>query len=722
MIVIPRLFSPNSEYRAGAAIHHLRFTIYYSAVDQNQPQFLAESEDLIEQIFADVDELREKANDRRARSELVNRVFRRVHRIKGSAASFGLDGLSEIAHEFESLLSAVRNGRVVVDNDVLDTCEGATIALLESLHLVSSGVIEPSRRALFDRIQLLAHGASAKPGPDISSVIDKLPVEISQSLTGEEKNNLERAIEAGDDLYIVTTTFDIGTFAEEFSRLRETLSARGVVIATSPTVDVERADKVNFQILFAGGSNLDVADSDLVSFAGLSITRMAVSPDKSAASYKVEPRSAGGKTAWTVGANSLVAGLRLTPGPSISNFIRTDLDDLDRLISSTQDLFRATANALDLALSQPLVENGIQEKLERLDVQIRHSFLSVEEKLIGLRMVSLAPVLQRAARAGRAAARLTNKEIDFEVVGSNLKLDKLLTDVIADPLIHLVRNAVDHGIESPEPAQSPASKRGLVRIEVTNEGRQTCLRVTDNGRGVDPELVSQAAIKLGVIRKDTVLDMDHSVRMIFRPGFTTLSSASTISGRGVGLDIVETAVEHVGGELRVSSQSGRGSTFEIRLPATFGLLRSTMVSSEGSSFCIDSDHVVKIEVVAADQIEKSENKEFVRCENGVLPVVRLRELLGQPADETRSTELQQIITCELPENGGRDDMPRKKRIGMIVDKVVGSEEVLARNLGRHSSRWPGIAGATELRDGTVALVLDLPRMLYSVGIGQNREL
>jgi two-component system chemotaxis sensor kinase CheA len=699
------------------AIHHFRFTIYYSTVDQSQRQFLAETEDLIEQIFADLDELREKANDRRSRSGLVDRVFRRVHRIKGSAASFGLDGLSEIAHEFESLLSAVRNGRVDVDNDVLETCENATIALLESQHLVSSGVIEPSRRALFERIRVLSQGTSTKTSSDISLVIDSLPLKISQSLTDDEKNGLEQAIEAGNDLYIVTTSFDIGTFDEEFSRLRERLSARGGVIATSPMVDAERADKINFQILFADESNLDLADSDLISFAGLSITKVATKPNSPAVTYTTEPPSAVGKPALRGDANLLVAALRPTSGPSLPNFIRTDLDDLDRLISSTHDLFRATANALDLALSQPRVGSGVQEKLERLDVQIRHSFLSVEEKLIGLRMVSLAPVLQRAARAGRAAARLTNKEIDFEVVGSNLKLDKLLSDAIADPLIHLVRNAVDHGIETPE--SDP--KRGLVRIEVTSEGRQTCLRVTDNGRGVDPELVSQAAINLGVISKDTLLDMDHSVRMIFRPGFTTLSSASTISGRGVGLDIVETAVEHVGGELRVSSQSGCGSTFEIRLPATFGLLRSTMVASRGSSFCIDSEHVIKIEVIAAGQIQKSENKEFLQCENGALPIVRLRELLGQPADETLSTELQHIVTCEFPEKGGADDRPRKKRVGIIVDKVVGSEEVLARNLGRHSSRWPGIAGATELRDGTVALVLDLPRIFQALGVGQNRE-
>ncbi len=680
-------------------------------MDQSQRQFLAETEDLIEQIFVDLDELRERGNDRRARRELVDRIFRRIHRIKGSAASLGLEGLSEIAHEFESLLSAVRTGRVGVDNDVLDTCESAAIALFESLHLASSGVIEPSRRALFERIQVLAQGNSGKAGPDIGSVLDNLPW---QSLTGDEKHRLERAVEERDDLFVVTTTFDIANFDEEFSRLKEKLAARGQVIATSPMVDAERADKINFQILFAGRSDLDVADPDLVIFTGLGIKKIAARSKSADSSDKTAPRSSSGQLA-SGGANSFVAGLRLTPAASLSNFIRTDLEDLDRLISSTHDLFRATAKALDLALSQPHASNSVQEELERLDVQIRRSFLNVEEKLIGLRMVSLAPVLQRAVRAGRAAARLSNKEIDFEVVGSHLKLDKLLSDAIADPLIHLVRNAVDHGIETTEqPARLPERKRGLVRIEVTSEGRQTCLRVTDNGRGVDPELVSQAAIQLGVIGKDTLLDMDHTVRMIFRPGFTTLSSASTISGRGVGLDVVETAVEHVGGELRVSSQSGRGSTFEIRLPATFGLLRSTMVASGGSSFCLDNGHVVKIEVIVASRIEKSKGTEILRSDNGVLPVFRLRELLGQPADETVSTDLVHIVTCEFPEKGYPNDMHRKERVGVVVDKVAGSEEVLVRNLGRHSSRWPGIAGATELRDGTVAMVLDLPRLIQGV--------
>src|SRR6185295_3574907 len=162
-------------------------------------------------------------------------------------------------------------------------------------------------------------------------------------------------------------------------------------------------------------------------------------------------------------------------------------------------------------------------------------------------------VLQRAMRAGRASARWAGKEVDFEISGADLRLDMLLVEAIADPLIHLVRNAVDHGIEAPEErAKTNKKPRGTVRIEVTSEGSQSRLRVTDDGRGVDPRLISAAAARLGILPADgETLDVDRSLRLIFRPGFTTQAAASKVSGRGVGLDVVETAVEHVGGELRV---------------------------------------------------------------------------------------------------------------------------------------------------------------------------
>ncbi|HKY30543.1 MAG TPA: ATP-binding protein, partial [Pyrinomonadaceae bacterium] len=349
---------------------------------------------------------------------------------------------------------------------------------------------------------------------------------------------------------------------------------------------------------------------------------------------------------------------------------------------NTHDLFRTTTQAIDLALIQA---PGDQRELKDLDAQIRRSFLSVEKELLDLRMVSAGPVLKRAARAGRAAARLSNKKVDFRITGEDLRLDRLLCDTIRDPLIHLVRNAVDHGAAFGA-SEAEERKHAQVLIEAINEGGQTCVRVTDNGRGVDPELVYQAARQMGIIDETTRVDLERSLRLIFRPGFTTLSSVSSVSGRGVGLDIVETAVEQAGGQVRVRSELGKGATFEMRLPVTVALMQATIVLVGGRAYCIDSDQVIE-------------------GVNDEMPLIRLEDLLGQERSGRRD-DLMQVVTCEILQSNNS-----QKRVGLIVDAVQGTEEILVRSLGRHAARWTGIAGATELRDGTVALVLDLPRLL-----------
>lgn len=670
-------------------------------MDQTRRQFLAETEDLIEQVFAALDEMREPQRNRQRQRDLIDEIFRRIHRVKGSAASFGFEGLSEIAHEFENLLSAMRAERVAIADSVLDTCEKAATALSESLTLATSGVIEPSRRELFESLRALAPapGADEFFGEGVAAVLSKLPAELAQALTDEEKRRLARRYTEGNCVCIVAASFDIASLDEQFYSLKEKLAELGEVISTSPAVDPEQPEKINFRILLSGAGNLPDLKSDLICFSNVSVTELTpaatLAETQQAPETKSEPPTK-------------VSG---------SNFIRTDLDDLDRLISSTHELYRLTTRTLDLA--QNTLSRAEGQTFDQLAREIRRSFLGVEDELIGLRMVSLGPILQRAVRAGRAAARLNSKAVDFEIVGANLKLDKMLSDAIADPLVQLVRNAVDHGIESSEKrAESGKPPRGRVTIEAVSEGSRTRVRVTDDGRGVDPEAISRAATQLGIIDQQGRLDMDRSLRLIFRPGFSTLSAASTVSGRGVGLDVVETEVEQAGGEVRVSSEPGQSSIFEIRLPVTFSLLESTIVMAAENRFCLDTRQVVKTEQIAASEIQQHAEGESFRSEKGALPLVRLRELLGQPESREANAQLN-VITCELPERvpGATGELLEtrggKRLIGVVVDGVAGTEEVLVRNLGRHAGRWYGVAGATELRDGTIALVLDLPRLLAS---------
>jgi two-component system chemotaxis sensor kinase CheA len=665
-------------------------------MDQAQREFLVEIEELVEQMFADLDALRTTTKDGRTRRELIDLVFRRVHSVKGSAASCGLETVREIAHEFENLLDEMRAGRVAVDDEVIDACENAIVALSESLSLAASSVEAPSRRELFEQLQAAAKGKTGDSGAteiDAEAIREQVPTEIWQTLTDPEKQRLASIIAENSPLFVVNASFDLADFDAQFFRLKAKLAEAGEVISTSPAVDAEHPQLINFRVFYASDGDLSavaasVSDFSRISFKELPIVRTEGLRASSSGVAEVSPASGGPPTTPVSMA-------------SLSNFVRTDLDKLDRLISANDELLRTTASALDLAMSQP-VPHPVKEQLHKLNEQIRSSFMSVAEDLINLRLVSLGPTLQRAARAGRAAARLAGKEIDFEVRGAEISLDKLLVDAIADPLIHLVRNAVDHGIESvADRAAAGKRPRGTVRIEALSEGSQSRLRVADDGRGVDPLLIAEAATRLGIPASDPPLDIDRSLRLIFRPGFTTLSSATDVSGRGVGLDVVETMVEQVGGELRVSSEPNLGTTFEIRLPVTFGLVTTNVVVSDGNRYCIPAGQTLGIDAI--DIVDGSSGANQLRQ-------VSLRDLLGQPEESEDSANPLHLITCQfMDEPAGMSQ--ELKCVGIVVDRVEGPQEVLVRKLGRHAGRWYGIAGATELRDGTVALVLDLPRLL-----------
>lgn len=649
-------------------------------MDQTQREFLVEAEDLVEQIFADLDELRATKTEGRARRELIDRVFRRVHSVKGSAASSGLEVISRIAHEFENLLAEIRAGRVLVDDEVLDTCESAVEALSESLILAASGTVAPSHTELFDRLQAAAlNKAPARDLAGTDAILKNIPFEIWESLNESEKNNLVSIAAEGSPLFVVGTSFDIGNFDAEFFRLKEKLARFGEVISTSPAVDTEQPDKINFRILYAINTDLQTVQTAVSDFAQVVFEIVSADNDP-------------------VASEENLSGARAPA--RLSNFVRTDLDRLDRLISSTHALLRATSTTLALAMSQLPVPS---EELHKMNRHIRSSFIGLEDELINLRLASLGPTLQRAARAGRAAARLDAKEINFEISGAEIRLDRLLIEAIADPLIHLVRNAVDHGIETvDERTQAGKPPCGTVRIEAVSEGSQSRLRVIDDGRGVDPLFITEAARRLGLFKSDAELDMEQSLRLIFRPGFTTLASASDISGRGVGLDVVETAVEQVGGELRVSSKPGHGTTFEIRLPVTFGLVATNVIVSAGRHYCIPASQTLGIDAIDVIDGASGANR---------IPQVSMRDLLGQPEEPDDSASRLQLITCQFTDERAGLDSQKSQSVGIVVDEVEAPQEVLVRNLGRHAGRWYGIAGATELRDGTVALVLDLPRLL-----------
>ncbi|HEX8145831.1 MAG TPA: ATP-binding protein [Pyrinomonadaceae bacterium] len=665
-------------------------------------EFLAEAEDLIEELYGDVAELRERRGEGPARRELVARTFRHVHTVKGTAAAAGLDAAGRVAHEFESLLDAVRRGRAPLDDEALDACEEAVGVLAEGLDAAARGGEWAVPARLVERLRrLAAHGPPAAAAAGAAEEL--LPPEVARALSAPERQRLGEAVAEGARAYLVSVDFDLSDFDEQYKRLSESLKESGEVVSTQPFVSDVGAGRVGFRIVYASAE----ASAKISARAAAFGATLAAAEGDAGTEDETDERAVDGTLERSGAARATPAGTTTTSGTSGTG-VRVTLEELDELISATHGLFADTLGALDLALAGGEGRAGLEARA----LGVRRRFFELEERLIGLRMVSLRASLLRAARAGRAAAREAGRRVEFEVAGGDARLDRSLAERVADPLLHLVRNAVDHGVET-EAERLAAGKNaeGRVRIEADSEGGLVVLRVSDDGRGVDVEAVGRAAASAGLVAPGAALTEAHALRLIFRPGFSTAGRASLVSGRGVGLDVVERAVEEAGGEVRVRSVRGRGTTFELRLPTALALLPAHVVTSAGRRYCLGASHVVEAGHAEASDLVSGGARRALRWRGRELPLVELRELLGLSADEGETDGGARRAYVVARARQGSDG---EARAAIAVDGLEGQSEVLVRGLGRHAKRWRAVGGATELRDGTVALVLDLPRLLESL--------
>lgn len=652
---------------------------------------MAELEERVEQVFSANEKLRELVGDGRARRELLDNLFRTVHSLKAMALANGLDNFSRIANDFENLLHSLRAGKVSFDSRMVAMFDDAAEALYTVLHPAAQNNERP--RSSLEIAKMVPRRKRA----EVDLVLNSLAPEIYYSLSEAEKHRLQESVGEGANLYLVSTNFDLSNFDQQYQGLKTRLQDIGEVISTAPQVASNDSQTIDFRIIYTSDLNPVALQHELISFRNVSVSEVVGSGEYPAVA---EPSA---DQTRSVEKHSDVA------------YIRINLEDLDRLISQTYSLFRETTTWFDRAVDQSKADAHLE--LEGQASHLADEFIELAADMVNLRMVSIDRLLQRSLRAGRAAARAAGKEIDFIVRGRELMLDKSLSEAITDPVIHLVRNAVDHGIESAgERIAVGKSPKGTVRVEASTIQGQTRIVVTDDGKGVDPDAVLRTAVKLRLVPKDSSMGMDKSLRMIFRPGFSTAHEVSETSGRGVGLDVVESAIEDLGGAIRVASTFGIGSRFEIRLPVTFGLLDTIVVNAMGQRYLLDATHVVSSRRSGAAEVRTLMFERSVKIGDDDVPVHSLPELLGQPHFDNGAGGT--LVLCELRRDDDERDDQLLNKFYLLVDEV-GTEKVLVRNLGSRGARWFGVAGAAELRDGTVALLLDLPRLLEAVSLPVN---
>lgn len=663
-------------------------------MDDLLSEFLHETDELIEVLLADLQTLRARRGQGSARRDMIGRIFRHIHTIKGSASALDLEATIRLAHELESMLDEARMGRIAPDDAMIEALDDGAATISSLLLAAGRGETPAIPEALIERVRrIAAREGSPVEASNSESVLALLPEDVARSLSQYELVRLRESIDEGARLFLVNVSFALETFDERFRELSAELSANGDLVSTMPGMDPASLDQISFRLVYSAKITAEDLSRRLEQYAELTLNELSPAAEVTLSAPAIETE---------LSDESLAGRLSL---------VRVDLHELDDVVAATHELATDTALALSAALAAEMPRTE-RTDLELRAARIRRRFAALEEQLIGLRMVSLDQTMSRVIRAGNMAARSSGKEIEFSKLGDDVLIDKSLADGLYEPLLHLVRNAVDHGIETPDKRRAAGKPpRGSIRIEAESAGSRIRVRLIDDGRGIDAAAIRQTAVERGLTDAETSMTEHQILRLIFQPGFSTAAAVTDLSGRGVGLDVVESMVARVGGEVHLSSNFEAGTSFELVLPTTLALVQTLVVKSAGSSYCLSANHITEAGFVAVRVIRTEKSGRFVDWRGESIPFVSLRELLQQPAGAGESR--QHLVIARLAEGAANegDESARQELVALGVDSWDGHREVLVRNLGQHSTYWWGISGAAELPTGEVALVLDLPRLL-----------
>lgn len=634
--------------------------------------FLAEAEELIESLLADVEQLGNTADVRRPDPTLVNRIFRQVHSLKGLSGMANVPVVHRVAHALEDVLENVRMGRMRVDRGLVDVLASVADELTA---LVRAAAHKTASEHDADRV--LAHldgvlGSSAPAPERLDRDLVAIDPTLIGTLTEYEEHRLLENVRDRHPIYEVRVAFDLTAFDQGFRSLGERLATIGEVIGTLPGVAPDDPTKLAFRMLYASTA----AYADLQALvSGCDGTLELLSH------YEKEDAT-------------------VAESPSkVSTSIRVDMEVLDDLALLTDNLGLQVAGlgatcasmARHLSLSpRELFELRQQQR------SIERAFAELQERLVDARLVPVGPTLFRARRLVEKLALRLGRDVEFVAEGEDVRLDKTIVDRIAEPLTHLLGNAMDHGIETP--AQRVAvgkTARGTVRVIAESSGNRIALQISDDGRGIDVESVRRAAAELGAPAATDV--GSDPLDLIFVPGVSTADGVTDVSGRGVGLDAVAAVIGELGGEIRVESEPGRGTTFTIELPTTLVMLSAFLVEAAGWTYAVDVNQLVELGLVDTSSIDGPS----VTWRDDALPFFALADLVRAEGEPWQSVGR---VPCLIARHG-------HSHAAIAVDRFVGERDVIVKSFGRHATALRGISGAIDLEDRSVALLIDLPALI-----------
>jgi two-component system, chemotaxis family, sensor kinase CheA len=671
--------------------------------DRARQEFTGEAEELLDSLSRDLVDFEGQGQD--VRPELVNKIFRSIHSLKGLAGMLGFAEISELSHNLEDMLDKLRMGKIAITRDLVDLLYDA----VDSLNRLVIAINDPSVSGLVDMTKLtsrihqtISNQPQAKQGDMLSELT--LDEHTKRSLTEYEEHRLIENVRSGKHILVLEVTFDFSDFDEKLRALTASLSEAGEVISTLPSLDATGGAGISFRLLYGSTLN-EAAVAALAPQAAVgNLRKTAPSGALVSSGAPVSPASAaGGDTGAPPSDVEEDLSLR-----SLSPTVRVDIAKLDHVMNIVGELI-IEKTQLENARAGVTQKSVVQE-LAKVTRNFDRRLSELQRSVIEMRMVPVGQIYSKLSRTVRKVARELHKEIELVLRGEETELDKMMVEELSDPLMHIIRNALDHGIESAEERER-LGKPAIGRITLTayQQGNSVVIDVRDDGRGIDPEQIREVAIERGLVGEGETIDEQQAYALMFMPGFSTASVVSEISGRGVGLDVVKRNIQQLKGTIDVISHPGQGSTFRIMLPITLAIIQALIVSAGGEKFAIPLTSVEESLRIQSGDIRTLARREVFTLRDSALPLLRLSDAFNLPDRDEGDRKWFVVVT-----------RAGDKSIGILVDKLVRQHEIVIKSIGERLKSVPGVAGATEIGENEIILVIDTTSLIDKFG-GRARD-
>ncbi len=646
--------------------------------------FLAELEDLLESLGHDVLALEDLLSEGKEDPDIINSLFRSFHTVKGLAGMLSLGDIGALSHAMEDLLDSIRLGRVELSEDILQIMYQGIEMLGKHAKALTGGGKVTGQAALLKKVTKALEGKQEAGGDGLEI---NLGEDILKTLTEYEEHRLKESVKHGKNLFIIHRSFSFGNFDAELNDLLSALKNEGEVVSTLPSPSSEDPSRIKFDLLWSTTLTKEAAR------AKYQLTEEEIVPIQYERKGQVDKER-----------EAVSASLR-----SLSETVRVDIKRLNNLMNIVGELVIYKTQLGDLSRDF-INREGMTPTTLNLNKTVKameRSLDFLQKGVIEARMVPIGQMFGKLNRVMRKISRDLGKEVDLKIYGEDTELDKLVIEDMADPLLHLMRNAIDHGIETPgERKKAGKPPKGSITLSASQKGSHILIEIEDDGAGIDVDNVRRVGVDKGLLAAESEYDRQQVFALLFQPGFSTSRKVTEVSGRGVGLDVVKNNVSRLRGMIDLDSEPGQGTKVSITLPMTLAIIQALMVKVADELFAIPISSVLESVKVSSEQIHRVETKEIVHLRDGILPLLRLDEFfrLREVKDHGGGKRQLYVVVVGLAE----------KRLGLVVDALRGQQEIVIKALGEMLKPVRGIAGATELGDRGAVLVLDVGNLIQEV--------